>query len=95
MLEMPSHLKINQAGGKVSATAGLLAPNIEKSLPTSFCQKKLSPGRKGKEGGGKEKIEDKKNEFKNMSLYVSFFSLNNSPFCVQAWYMCGREAIGQ
>ena len=91
MLEMPSHLKINQAGGKVSATAGLLAPNIEKSLPTSFCQKKLSPGRKGKEGGGKEKIEDKKNEFKNMSLilYTSNFFYQHftilCPSLVNVW----------
>ena len=59
VLEMPSHLKINQAGAKVSATAGLLAPNIEKSLPKkkslprSSCKKNFSQGER--KGGGWER----------------------------------------
>ena len=59
VLEMRSHLKINQAGAKVSATAGLLAPNIEKSLPKkkslprSSCKKNFSQGER--KGGGWER----------------------------------------
>ena len=88
VLEMPSHLKINQAGGKVSATAGLLAPNIEKSLPTSFCQKKTFP-REERKGGGWERKDWRQEKWvqKHVFIRLVFFFQHFTILCPSLVYV--------